>query len=41
MGEDYIRTQFDVPAANARREGSALFEIVMERVEACKVETLV
>jgi hypothetical protein len=32
MGEDYIRTQFDVPAANARREGSALFELVMEKV---------
>src|ERR1044072_4251196 len=32
MGEDYVRTQFDVPAANARREGSALFELVMEKV---------
>jgi len=32
MGEDYIRTQFDVPAANARREGNALFELVMEQV---------
>jgi hypothetical protein len=32
MGEDYIRTQFDVPAANARREGNALFEIVMEKI---------
>src|SRR5215213_9620471 len=32
MGEDYIRTQFSVPAANARREGGALFEIVMDRV---------
>jgi hypothetical protein len=38
MGEDYIRTQFDVPAANARREGSALFEIVMDRVAASQVE---
>src|SRR6185503_11992172 len=34
MGEDYIRTQFNVPAANARREGNALFEIVMDRVAA-------
>ena len=34
MGEDYIRTQFNVPAANARREGSALFELVMEKVKA-------
>src|SRR6476620_8623054 len=33
MGEDYIQTHFDVPAANARREGSALFEIVMKSVE--------
>src|SRR5262245_824797 len=32
MGEDYIRTQFKVPAANARREGSALFELVMRKV---------
>jgi hypothetical protein len=32
MGEDYIMTQFDVPAANARREGNALFEIVMEKI---------
>jgi len=38
MGEDYIRTQFDVPAANARRAGSALFEIVMDRVAASQVE---
>jgi hypothetical protein len=34
MGEDYVRTQFNVPAANARREGSALFELVMEKVAA-------
>jgi hypothetical protein len=33
MGEDYIRTQFDVPAANARREGDALFNLVMKKVE--------
>lgn len=32
MGEDYIRSQFGVPAANARREGAALFEIVMAKV---------
>lgn len=32
MGEDYIREQFQVPAANARREGAALFEVVMECV---------
>ena len=34
MGEDYITTQFGVPAANARREGAALFEVVMGKVEA-------
>src|SRR4029078_22728 len=32
MGEDYIKTEFDVPAANARREGSMLFELVKEKV---------
>lgn len=32
MGEDYIRAQFNVPAANARREGGALFELVMAKV---------
>jgi hypothetical protein len=34
MGEDYIKTQFDVPAANARRDGAALFELVRAKVEA-------
>ena len=34
MGEDYIKTNFSVPAANARREGAALFELVMSQVEA-------
>ncbi|HLM23728.1 MAG TPA: hypothetical protein VK274_01670 [Pyrinomonadaceae bacterium] len=33
MGEDYIKSQFNVPAANARREGAALFELVMQKVE--------
>jgi hypothetical protein len=33
MGEDYIKTQFNVPAANARREGEALFELVMAQVQ--------
>src|SRR5438309_1004187 len=32
MGEDYIQNEFGVPAANARRNGSKLFEIVKERV---------
>ncbi|HET9479208.1 MAG TPA: hypothetical protein VFO72_07690 [Pyrinomonadaceae bacterium] len=33
MGEDYIKEQFSVPAANARREGAALFNLVMEKVQ--------
>lgn len=33
MGEDYIKEQFSVPAANARREGAALFDLVMEKVQ--------
>ena len=32
MGEDYIQTHFNVPAANARREGNALFDLVMTKV---------
>jgi hypothetical protein len=32
MGEDYIQNEFGVPAANARRNGAKLFEIVSERV---------
>ena len=33
MGEDYVKTEFGVPAANARREGNALYELVMRSVE--------
>jgi hypothetical protein len=36
MGEDYVKNEFGVPAANARREGSALFELVKEKIEAAK-----
>jgi hypothetical protein len=32
MGEDYVKKEFGVPAANARREGNALFELVMAQV---------
>jgi hypothetical protein len=32
MGGEYIRTEFDVPAANARREGSILFELIRSKV---------
>jgi hypothetical protein len=34
MGGDYITSQFRVPAANARREGETLFQLVMKKVEA-------
>src|SRR5205814_802158 len=32
MGEDYIQNEFGVPAANARRNGAKLFEMVRDRV---------
>ena len=41
MGEDYIKTQFSIPAANARREGAALFELVMARVAANQAQVTV
>jgi hypothetical protein len=34
MGADYIKSQFNVPAANARREGEMLFDLVMAKVQA-------
>jgi hypothetical protein len=33
MGEDYVKEQFGVPAANARREGAALFNLVIGKVQ--------
>jgi hypothetical protein len=33
MGEDYVKEQFGVPAANARREGAELFNLVLEKVQ--------
>jgi hypothetical protein len=33
MGEDYIQKEFGVPAANARRHGSVLFELVKAKIE--------
>ena len=38
MGGDYIRNEFQIPAANARREGAALFELVKEKVEASRLK---
>jgi len=32
MGQDYVEREFGVPAANARRNGERLFQIVRERV---------
>ncbi len=34
MGQDYIEKEFGVPAANARRDGNLLFQLVQTRVEA-------
>jgi hypothetical protein len=34
MGQDYIESEFGVPAANARRNGTRLFEIVFSRLTA-------
>jgi len=38
MGEDYIRNEFGVPAANARRDGAALFQLVSEKVEKARTK---
>ena len=40
MGEDYIKTHFNVPAANARRAGETLFELVMTKVDEYKMTGL-
>jgi hypothetical protein len=32
MGEDYVESEFGVPAANARRNGAKLFELVSKKV---------
>ena len=36
MGEDYIEREFNVPAANVRRNGTKLFEMVKNRVSGFK-----
>jgi len=38
MGEDYIQDEFGVPAANARRNGAKLFEIVKKKVWSAPAE---
>jgi hypothetical protein len=37
MGEDYIEHEFGVPAANVRRNGTKLFEIVKGKVKSTQV----
>jgi hypothetical protein len=36
MGEDYIEHEFKVPAANVRRNGTKLFEIVKDKVKSAR-----
>jgi hypothetical protein len=39
MGEDYIESEFSIPAANAKRNGTRLFELIKSKVEAAAVAT--
>lgn len=34
MGEDYIQTEFGVPAGNARRDGTRLFQLIHDKLHA-------
>ena len=34
MGQDYIEKEFGVPAANAKRNGTVLFELIRSKIEA-------
>jgi hypothetical protein len=36
MGEDYIEREFEVPAANVRRNGKKMFEVVRSKVSSSK-----
>ena len=40
MGDDYIKSQLQCPAANAQREGETLFELMMAKVEAATDNSL-
>src|SRR5437660_5610116 len=40
MGQDYVEREFGVPAANARRNGERLFDIVNERVSSFRFQVL-
>jgi dethiobiotin synthetase len=37
MGEDYIENEFGIPAANAKRNGALLFELIRPKVETVSV----
>ena len=37
MGEDYIVNKFGIPAANAKRNGEILFDLIRSKVEAAGV----
>ncbi|MEP6635930.1 MAG: hypothetical protein ABJB97_04330 [Acidobacteriota bacterium] len=38
MGEDYIEKEFGVPAANARRDGARMFDLVIRKVGVARQE---
>jgi len=38
MGEDYIQDEFGIRAANARRNGVKLFEVVRDKVSGFKFQ---
>ena len=41
MGQDYIEKEFGVPAANARRDGARLFELIQSKVQSPRSKVLV
>ncbi len=41
MGEDYIEREFGVRAANAKRNGSVLFEVVKSKVEIARAKAMI
>ncbi len=41
MGEDYIKKEFGVPAANARRDGTAMFQLINSKVETARSKVIV
>jgi hypothetical protein len=36
MGQDFIEKEFSVPAANARRNGAQLFQLINSKLEAAR-----